>query len=245
MDTLDTADAARLLHVNVKRVQSLARSGALPAIRVGKRWLFRRAELERLLATHVWPPEYPSAFEAPAVARAGRLAADLESGPRPPVPASPSGRRVTDSDVARALGLDVDAFRAGLADPSAGPVVPGPGPGLGSVPGRGPGRGSVPGPGLGPGLGLGLGLETSARNLLRAEVASVREDGIMAEVTLRIGDQELVSIITAASASRLKLTPGAAVFAMIKSTEVMIARAATGGESGANAATSVDRESMR
>src|SRR2546427_511561 len=49
------------------------------------------------------------------------------------------------------------------------------------------------------------GLELSARNRLRGRVAELRCDGLMAEVVLRIGDQDLVSIITRASAERLGL----------------------------------------
>lgn len=48
-DTLSAAETARLLRLNVKRVQALARAGRLPAIRVGRKWLFPRARLESLL----------------------------------------------------------------------------------------------------------------------------------------------------------------------------------------------------
>ena len=46
MNMLDAEEAAEFLHLNVKRVQSLAREGKLPAARVGRKWLFRREELE-------------------------------------------------------------------------------------------------------------------------------------------------------------------------------------------------------
>jgi molybdate transport system regulatory protein len=46
----------------------------------------------------------------------------------------------------------------------------------------------------------------------------------MAEVRLAIGEQELVSIITRSSAERLGLKVGQEVFAVIKSTEVMIGK---------------------
>ena len=49
MQTLTAVEAAKLLHLNVKRVQGLARAGRLPAARVGRKWLFRRDELEMLL----------------------------------------------------------------------------------------------------------------------------------------------------------------------------------------------------
>ena len=46
MDDLITAqEAAALLRMHVKRVQQLARDGKLPAVRYGRKWLFRRNEL--------------------------------------------------------------------------------------------------------------------------------------------------------------------------------------------------------
>jgi len=47
--TLTVQEAAVLLHLNLKRVQSLARSGRLPAVRVGRKWLFERERIESLL----------------------------------------------------------------------------------------------------------------------------------------------------------------------------------------------------
>lgn len=47
---------------------------------------------------------------------------------------------------------------------------------------------------------------------------------MMAEVRVRIGDQEVVSIITRASAERLGLRVGDVVVAVIKSTEIMIGK---------------------
>jgi molybdopterin-binding protein len=49
-------------------------------------------------------------------------------------------------------------------------------------------------------------------------------DGLMAEVTLDVGGQELVSVITRSSAERLRLRVGDEVLAVVKSTEVMIGR---------------------
>jgi molybdate transport system regulatory protein len=127
VQTLTVQQAAELLHLNPKRVQSLARAGQLPAVRVGRKWLFERERIESLLG-----------------------------GTRP------------------AEGV-----------PS---------------------------------------IEISARNRLRGRIESLRVDGLMAEVTVRIGDQSLVSIITRSSAERMKLREGDEVFAVIKSTEVMIGR---------------------
>ncbi len=64
----------------------------------------------------------------------------------------------------------------------------------------------------------------SARNQLTGTVKSVATDAIMAEVVVMLGDgQELVSVITASSANRLKLEVGKPVTVVIKSTEVMLA----------------------
>jgi molybdopterin-binding protein len=128
MRTLNAQEAASLLHLNVKRVQNLARAGRLPAVRVGRKWLFRSEDLDRILGA-------PSA--------------------------------------------------AVLAAP----------------------------------------LAISARNRLRGRITRLEVDGLMAEVHLRIGDQELVSVITRSSVERLGLAVGQEVFALVKSTEVMIGKA--------------------
>lgn len=132
------AQAARLLHLNPKRVQALARTGLLPGFRVGRKWLFRRQELDRMLAAN-----------------------------RP----------------------------AGAGEPETQ---------------RGEARDGA--------------VELSARNQLRGVITALTLDGLMAEVRLAIGDQELVSVITRSSAERLGLAVGQRVLAVIKSTEVMIGR---------------------
>jgi molybdopterin-binding protein len=135
MHTLDVAQAAALLHLNVKRVQSLARAGKLPASRVGRKWLFEREALERLVS---------------------------------------SGRAKS-------------AARSATTRTAGGPSI-------------------------------------SARNHLWGTVESIRTDGLMAEVLMKIGDQTLVSIITRSSAERLELAVGDQVFAIVKATEVMIGK---------------------
>ena len=127
MRTLSSEQAASLLHLNVKQVQNLARSGKLPAVRVGRKWLFHHDQIQRLL---------------------------------------------------------------GRSAPSAGASI-----------------------------------EISARNRLRGTISHLRFDGLMAEVVLHVGDQELVSIITRSSAERMKLRVGDEAFAVMKSTEVMIGKA--------------------
>ena len=127
MNLLSAREAAGLLHLNVKRVQLLAREGRLPATRIGRKWLFPEAELQSLL------------FGAQ------------------PTASAPTG--------------------GGL----------------------------------------------SARNRLVGRVIALTLDGLMAEVRLAIGDQELVSLITRASAERLGLRVGGPAMAVIKSTDVLVA----------------------
>lgn len=129
MGLLSATQAAAYLHLDVKRIQALARAGKLPGRRIGRKWLFDERDLETVL---------------------GRA-------PR-------------------------DAAR---------------------------------------------GLDLSARNQLRGRVLAVYVEGLMAEVRLGIGDQELVAVITRSSAERLGLKVGEAVVAVIKSTEVMIGKGTT------------------
>jgi len=130
MDTLSASEAAALLHVSRKRAQFLARTGRVPAVRIGRRWLFPRRELEAL-------------FRRPADGR--------------PLPE--------------------------------------------------PHR-----------------IDLSARNQLRGVIAEVTVEGLMAEVRVGIGDQELVAVITRSAAERLRLLPGDGVYAVVQSTEVMIGK---------------------
>lgn len=64
----------------------------------------------------------------------------------------------------------------------------------------------------------------SARNRLRGYIEEVRVDGLLAQVRLRVGDQTLTAVITADAVRDLKFKRGDAAMAIIKSTEVMIAR---------------------
>jgi molybdopterin-binding protein len=64
----------------------------------------------------------------------------------------------------------------------------------------------------------------SARNRLHGFVDEVRIDGLLAQVRLRVGDQSLTAVITADAVRALKLRRGDDALAIIKSTEVMVAR---------------------
>ena len=72
----------------------------------------------------------------------------------------------------------------------------------------------------------GLIIALSGRNRLRGFVEEVRIDGLLGQVRLRIGDQTLTAVITSDALSELKLHRGDDALAIIKSTEVMIAREA-------------------
>jgi molybdopterin-binding protein len=129
MGLLSADEAASFLHLNVKRIQALARAGKLPGRRVGRRWLFDERDLQAVL---------------------GR-----------PMPAEANG------------------------------------------------------------------LDLSARNQLAGRIIALHAEGLMAEVRIAIGDQELVAVITRSSAERLGLKVGDSAIAVIKSTEVMIGKGAT------------------
>ncbi len=129
---LTAEEVAGFLRVHVKRVQTLARGGTLPAVRIGRKWLFPRERLLALLRT----------------------------------PAHLAQR-----------GGDEEAE-----------------------------------------------MEISARNQLRGRVTAVSVGGVMAEVRVRVGDQDLVSVITRASVERLGIKVGDEVVAIIKSTEIMLGK---------------------
>ncbi len=64
----------------------------------------------------------------------------------------------------------------------------------------------------------------SGRNQLVGRIDGVRISGLMAEVKISIGGQQITSIITASSAREMNLKPGQTAAALIKATEVMILR---------------------
>jgi molybdate transport system regulatory protein len=68
-------------------------------------------------------------------------------------------------------------------------------------------------------------MEFSARNQLKGVVKSVKTAGVMAEVIIELPDgQQVVSAITRGSVESMNIKEGDAVYAVIKSTEVMIGK---------------------
>jgi molybdopterin-binding protein len=64
----------------------------------------------------------------------------------------------------------------------------------------------------------------SGRNQLIGRVVGLKFSGLLAQVTLAIGQQHITSIITADAAKELRLKVGDRAAALVKSTEVMILR---------------------
>jgi molybdopterin-binding protein len=64
----------------------------------------------------------------------------------------------------------------------------------------------------------------SGRNQLVGRIESVQISGLMAEVVVSIGEQQITAIITARSAREMNLKPGQTAAALVKATEVMILR---------------------
>lgn len=62
----------------------------------------------------------------------------------------------------------------------------------------------------------------SARNRLVGKVEEVKLGDVMAHVVVRLGENEIDSVITRRSAEDLKLRVGDTVTVVIKSTEVML-----------------------
>ena len=74
------------------------------------------------------------------------------------------------------------------------------------------------------GLRRGEFRKISGRNQLIGRIVDIKYSGLLAQVTLRIGEQHITSIITADAARELRLKPGERAAALVKSTEVMILR---------------------
>ena len=64
----------------------------------------------------------------------------------------------------------------------------------------------------------------SARNQLKGKVSDIKLGDVMAEVTIKVGQNIVDAIITRRSAEELKLKKGDTVIAVIKATEVMVSK---------------------
>jgi molybdopterin-binding protein len=68
-------------------------------------------------------------------------------------------------------------------------------------------------------------MELSARNQLQGKVTKITLGGVMAEVSIDIGDgKEIVAAVTRVSVERMNLSEGSDVVAIIKATEVLVGK---------------------
>ena len=73
--------------------------------------------------------------------------------------------------------------------------------------------------------GKPVGLDAiSGRNKLYGSITDLRFEGLLVQVTIDVGGQEITSIITSDAARALGLKVGTSVYALIKATEVMVIR---------------------
>ena len=68
-------------------------------------------------------------------------------------------------------------------------------------------------------------MEVSARNKIKGTIKDIKHGNVMAKISIEITSGTIISsVITIDSAEELKLKVGDEVYALIKSTEVMIAK---------------------
>jgi molybdopterin-binding protein len=62
----------------------------------------------------------------------------------------------------------------------------------------------------------------SGRNKLRGIITDIRYEGLLVQVTIDVGGQSIISIITSDATKALGLKRGSTVYALMKATEVMV-----------------------
>ena len=65
-------------------------------------------------------------------------------------------------------------------------------------------------------------MQISARNQLKAKIESIKNGPVSTEVTLNVGGQKMVSVITTESAILMGLKTGDDVSALVKASNVML-----------------------
>ena len=76
-------------------------------------------------------------------------------------------------------------------------------------------------------------------------IEEVRVDGLLAQIRLRVGDQTLTAVVTSDAVRALKFKRGDDAMAIIKSTEVMVARSRSAANSLARDAAAPPRKTLR
>ena len=74
-------------------------------------------------------------------------------------------------------------------------------------------------------------MRISARNRLPGIVRSVKLGGVMAQIDITVGDNEVTGVITREAAEELALKEGDSVIAVVKSTDVMVEKSEAEGDS--------------
>ena len=67
-------------------------------------------------------------------------------------------------------------------------------------------------------------MSISARNHLKGKITDIKLGDVMAHITIRVGQNVIESVITKRSAEDMGLKKGDSVTAVVKATEVMIAK---------------------
>lgn len=65
-------------------------------------------------------------------------------------------------------------------------------------------------------------MNISGRNKLNGKITDIKTGAVMAQITVEVNGQQVISAITNDSVNELALKPGDQVTALIKSTDVMI-----------------------
>lgn len=69
-----------------------------------------------------------------------------------------------------------------------------------------------------------IGFKLSARNQLPGKVLKIDKDGLVCKITIEMDPSVLTSVITEEAVEKLDIKPGDRIYAVIKSTEVMVAK---------------------
>jgi molybdopterin-binding protein len=67
-------------------------------------------------------------------------------------------------------------------------------------------------------------MAVSARNQLKGKITDIVRGTVMAHVTIKVGENVIESVITRRSADEMKLKKGDKVTAVVKATEVLVAK---------------------
>jgi molybdate transport system regulatory protein len=76
-----------------------------------------------------------------------------------------------------------------------------------------------------------VSFKLSARNKLPGRVLDVEKSGLVSKITIELEPSVLTSVITEEAVEKLDIKPGDRIYAVIKSTEVMVAKAVSRKES--------------